>query len=366
MELLTVFEKYLGWCPNAPVISAAPAVLVIPPESIHPAQSGEGGSGGGSGRVRNGIGIAISGMKEMLRDRGLFWFTAMAGFVMLSLIVVEEWAVRNIMSIRPFLFSIHSGDSFLVIDTRLFLIEIIFLSCFTILLAGLVRYRTGKGEGRSQRIREAFNGIGGRIGPLATLSVVMALSGTFLNEIISQSQFLGKIFMTISMAVFYLPYAYYIPDPLSAAIYISVKIMVVNIFLFLVALYVVPVIVVEQKGLVSSFTRSFAVIRKTWQEFLGCVVVFGAIVMGTFAVALVIGQSPFLLDRDFDFFINMSRGQPLMMIVCFLFLTTSWLMMAAGFTAAGIAITDLYSRGTGVRGHSSHGTSSIGLPETAG
>jgi hypothetical protein len=254
----------------------------------------------------------------------------------------------------------------MVIDTRLLLIEMICFSCFTILLAGLVIYRTGNGVGRPHRIREAFTGIGARMGPLAALSVLMALSGTFLYEIISQSQFFGNIFMTFSMAVFYLPYAYYLSDPLSAAIYISVKIMIVTIFLFLVALYVVPVIVVEQKGLVPSLTRSCAVMRGTWREILGCVVVFGAIILGIFAVALVIGQSPFLLDRDFDFFINMSRGQPLMMIFCFLFLTTIWLMMAAGFTAAGIAITDLYSRGTGVRGHSSHGTSSIDLPETAG
>jgi len=35
----------------------------------------------------------------------------------------------------------------------------------------------------------------------------------------------------------------------------------------------------------------------------------------------------------------------LMMTLCFLFLTGCWVMMAAGFTAGGIAITDLYACG---------------------
>ena len=36
----------------------------------------------------------------------------------------------------------------------------------------------------------------------------------------------------------------------------------------------------------------------------------------------------------------------MMMTICFLFLTGCWVMTAAGFVAAGIAVTDLYSCGT--------------------
>ena len=175
----------------------------------------------------------------------------------------------------------------------------------------------------------------------------MALCGTFLYAIISQSQFFGKIVSGISMAVFYLPYAYYLQEtPLHSALFFSFKIMFINIILFLVALYVVPVIVLERKGLVSAFAGSVSLMKKTWRELLGCAIIYSTIVLGVAAIALVIGQSPLLLNHDYDFFINMSRGQPLMMAVCFLFLTACWAMMAAGFTAAGIAITDLYSCGT--------------------
>ena len=349
MEKITVFKEYLGWCPNAPAIRTAPAILVVPPEKIHPAQSGDRGPAGSSGRIGSGVSIATGSLKAMFRDRQLFWFVTLAGLAMLFLIAVEEWTVSNIESPMPFHIDIPIGDSFLpypFLDTRLFLIELICLSFFTILLAGLVLYRAGNRAHKSLTIQEAFAGVGACAGPLGALSIAMALFGIFLYEIISQSQFFGKIIFTIDMAVFYLPYAYYLPDPLSAAIFISVQIMFVNIILFLVAIYVVPVIVLEKKGLVSALAGSLGLMKKTLRELLGCAVVYGAILLGVFAVALVIGQSPLLLNHDYDFFINMSRGQSLMMAICFLFLTGCWVIMAAGFTAGGVAITDLYSCGS--------------------
>jgi hypothetical protein len=349
-RLSELIHAWMGWCPNAPAIHTAPSALVVTPGTIHPAEPGSSGPGGSSGRVRSGIHIAMGSLKAMLRDRRLLWFSVLASLVMLFLIVVEEWTVAHIQSSMPFLIAIPVGNSFLmypflIFDTRLFLVELVCLSCFTILLAALVLYRNEKDTSPSITIRKAFAGVGAYAGPLATLSGMMALSGTLLYEIISQSQFFGKIVMTISMAVFYLPYAYYLPDTLSAAIFISVIIMFINIILFLVALYVVPVIVLEKKGLVPALAGSLSLMKKTWRELLGCAVIYSAIVLVVAAIALVIGQSPYLLNHDFDFFINMSRGQLMMMTVCFLFLTMCWVMMAAGFTAGGIAITDLYACG---------------------
>jgi hypothetical protein len=349
MEITNIFRKYLGWCPDAPAIRTAPTILVLSPQTIHPAEPGGNGSAGSSGRIRDGISIAAGSLMAMLRDRQFLWFVAMAGLVMLFLTAAEEWTVSHIETAMPFLVGIPVGESFLVIDTRLFLIELICMSCFTILLTALVLYRTGNFTCTPLTVRKAFADVGSHAGPLAALSVVLALFGTILYEIVSQSQFFGKIIMTVSMAIFYLPYAYYLPDPLSAAIFFSVIIMVVNIVLFLVALYVIPVTVLEKKGLVPALAGSVTLMKKTWREMLGCVVVFGAIMLGVAAVALVIGQSPLLLNHDYDFFISMSRGQPLMMAVCFLFLIACWVIMAAGSTVAGIAIADLYSCGMDVQ-----------------
>jgi hypothetical protein len=121
--------------------------------------------------------------------------------------------------------------------------------------------------------------------------------------------------------------------------------MLINIFLFLLVLYVIPVIVLEKKGLVPSLAGSFWLMKKTWQEMLGCILVFGVIVIGVSAIALVIGQSPLLLNHDYDFFLNMSRGQVLMTVACYGFLLTCFLLIAVGFTAAGVAIADLYHVG---------------------
>jgi hypothetical protein len=366
-----VIRGWLGWCPNAPAIRTAPAVLMAPSETIHPAQPGDGGSAGSPGRIRHGISIAVGSLKAMFQDRQLLRFTFLSGLVMLFLIAVEDYiATRNayivthldnslstIISYPPedplimydtrfFDITIPFGNSTFSFDIRLFVIEMFCLFCFAVLLAGIIIYRTGKGASRPPTIRESIAGVSAHARPLAALSVTMALLGGLLNAIVFQTQFFGKIIFTIEMAVFNLPYAYYLQgEPIWMALYYSFEIMFINIILFLVVLYVVPVIVLEKKELVPAFAVSVSLMRKTWRELLGCSVIYGVIVLGVAATALVIGQSPYLLSHDFDFFINMSRGQMLMMTVCFLFLSGCWVMLAAGFTAAGIAITDLYACG---------------------
>ena len=343
----TIFE-WMGWCPNAPAMHTAPAVLVVPSVTVNPAQPS--GGAGGSGRIRRGIGIATGSIKTLVREKRLFWFSFLAGLVLLFLIAVEEWTVAHIQSSPPFLMDIPVSDSFL--DTRLFLIELICLSCFTILLACLILHRAGNRAHKSLTIREAFAGVSTHAGPLVALSIALALFGIFLYEIISQSQFFGKIISTIDMAIFYLPYAYYFPNSLTGALYISFKIMFINIFLFLLVLYVIPVIVLEKKGLVPSLAGSFWLMKKTWREMLGCVLVFGAIVLGVAAIALAIGQSPLLLNHDYDFFLQMSRGQVLMTVVCYGFILACGVLMAVGSTVMGIAVTDLYTCGRTDTGHS--------------
>ena len=358
-------HEWLGWCPNAPAIRTTPAVLVVPPEHIHPAQPGGSGPAGNPGRIRDGISIATGSLKAMFRDRQLLRFTFLSGLVMLFLILAEEWNITHLHYIGSSFFSIPVGDTLVFFDTRffmvgmsfgdaivhvdvpLFLINLVCLFCFTSLLANLVLHRADHNANQPVTIRGMFNYVRTHVTTLAALSSMMALFGTLLDAIVFQTQFFGKIVFMMEMAVFNLPYAYYLQgEPIYMALLYSFKIMFINIVLFLVALYVVPFVVLEKKGLVSSLTASFRLMRKTWCEMLGCTVIYGLIVLGIAAVALVIGQSPFLLNHDFDFFINMSRGQPLMMAACFLFLTSCWVLMAAGFTAAGIAITNLYSCGT--------------------
>jgi hypothetical protein len=327
------------------------------PLTANPAQSDSGGTAGGPARIRRGIGIATGSIRTLFRERHLLWFSLLAGLAILFLFVAEGWSVTHYNFIPlPYSIWIPFGDSSLALfNMQLFLIEAICLSCFTGVLAGLVLYRNAGSGKKPVTIRNAFDRVNAHAGSLAALSIVMAILATVLFEIISQSQFIGKIIFTIDMAFLHLPYAYYVPNGISAMYYFSFKIMAINIVLFLLALYVVPGIVLEKKGLLPALAGSITLIKKTWRELLGCILVLGAIVLMVAAIGLLIGQSPLLLNHDYDFFLQISRGQILMTIACYGFLFACGVLMAIGSTALGIAITELYTCGVP--------TASNGIPE---
>ena len=82
-------------------------------------------------------------------------------------------------------------------------------------------------------------------------------------------------------------------------------------------------------------------IQRTWREMLGCILVYGTIIAGVFAVALVIGQLPQVLYQGYSYHAT-ALTHPLMMAVYYGFILACSIIMAAGFTAAGVAISDLY------------------------
>jgi hypothetical protein len=369
-----VIRGWLGWCPNAPHMRTAPAVLLVPPETIPAAQSDGGGHAGRPGRIRDGISIAVASLKALVQDRHLLGFALLSGFVMLFLVLAEAWNNRYIDPTYPV--TVLIGDSSIYLDQQyrwialplgdsnfifflgLFLVELVCISGFIILLTGLIQYRSGIGGKPPFTVRDGLSVVRTSIGPLAALSVGMALLATIAYEIISRSEFLGSIISTI-MNLFWLPYAYYEPPMgmgmgffatlYASAYFFSLEIMAINILLFLAAMYLVPAFVLEKKGLVSSVAGSITLFRRTWREILGCILVFGLISLGIFAVGLLIGQFPALVNNDLDFFISRSRGYFPMMAVCYGFLVACWILMAAGFTAAGVAIADLYRIGKGDR-----------------
>lgn len=341
-RMIKVFEpvrEWMGWCPNPPVVHTAPAVFLVQQETARASVPGGGGSAGGSGGIRSGIRIAAGSIRALYRDRQLLWFAAAAGLVMLVLIGVEEWIITHTESSLPFLVALPLADTNLVIDTRLFLIEGGCLFWFTFLLAGIFLFRNGRWKNPELTIREAVAGVHTRLLPLGALSAVLAVAGTLLCEIISQNQFSGRIIFSITMAVFHLPYAYYLPDDLSGALWVSFKIMAVTMVMIVPALALVPHIVLE-KGLFSALA-GVSFIRKVWRRVLGCGIVFGVILLGVFALALLIGQSPLLLNHDYDFFLQASRGQILMTGICYGFIAACWALMAGGLAAMGIAATDI-------------------------
>lgn len=348
MALLSPFaDRWLGLCPKPPAMHTTAAVLIGQPQIVQPATPDGGGPAVRPGRIRDGIRIARGSIRTLFREEHLLWFSLLAGLVIFFLFVAEGWSVTHYDYLPlPYSIWIPLGNSSLIVfNTQLFLIEAVCLSCFTGLLAGLVFYRNAGCAKMPVTIRKAFAGVNPHAGSLAALSILMAFLATVVFEIISQSQFIGKVIFTIDMALFNLPYAYYVPNGISSMYYFSFKIMAINIVLFLLALYVVPGIVLERKRLLPALAGSITLMKKTWRELLGCILVLGAIILVVVTAGLLIGQSPLLLNHDYDFFLQMSRGQVLMTVACYGFLLTCFLLIAVGFSAAGVAIADLYHVG---------------------
>lgn len=334
-----IAEHWFGLCRKAPAFRTAPALLTTPPETIltdRPDSSG-------SGRIRHGVNIATGSLKTMVRNRYLFGFSFLAGLMMFFLIVAKVWDVQQFNETLPLLITIPFGTSFIVFDPWLFLVELICLSCFTILLAGLVLQQNGNEVKKTVTFSGGVTGAFTHIGPLAVMSLAMALIATMAFGIISGIEVFGDIVMSIQMAIIWIPAAY-IPYGDVMAFFYSFLLLDINTILFLFVLWLVPGIVLKKTGPVPARVGSIPLIQRTWREMLGCILVYGTIIMGVTAVALVIGQLPHMLYQGYSYHATVLT-HPLMTGVYYGFILACSIIMAAGFTAAGVAIADLYNIG---------------------
>jgi len=331
-----------GWCPNAPVIHAAPAVLPVAPGNLDAKGPGSR-SGGTPGRIREGIALAADAIPSVFKNRRLLAFAALFGIVILALAAGETYLIVTAGNAGPFLVSLQIGAETLVLDSRLFLLQLVCLSAFTFLFAALIRYRSRGNSPGPMTIRESFAATGTHTLTLESLAVLMALAGTLLFVVFTRTQFFGKIISDITMTVFYLPYAYYFPNLFGSAIWFSAQVMAIAATEFLLVIGAVPFIVREDAGLLPALAASFRFAKRMWPEILGCVIVCGAIFLVIALTALTIGQSPLLVGHDYDFFLQISRGKILMMAACYGFVAACGVLMATGLAALGIAVADLNS-----------------------
>jgi hypothetical protein len=334
-------DWWLGLCPKAPVMRTSPAVIVNLSEPAH--ESRPDGGAGGPGTVRRGVSIAAASLKTIVRNRYLLVFSLLSGLAMFLLIVAKVWDVQQFHETLPLLITIPFGKSFIVFDPWLFLVELICLSCFAILLTGMVLQRNVNDVKRVVTFRGAFTGAGTHIGPLAVMSLVLALIATIAFGIISGVEFFGDIVMRIQMAIIVIPNAY-IPYGDVMAFFYSFLFLDINMVLFFFVLFLVPVIVLKKKGPGTTRAGLVSLVLTTWREILGCFLVYGTIVLGVVVAALVIGQLPQLLYQGYSYHATVLT-HPLMMVVYYGFILACSFIMAAGFTAAGVAIADLHNIG---------------------
>jgi hypothetical protein len=331
-----IAEHWFGLCRKPPAFRTAPALLTAQQEIIlanRPDSSG-------SGRIRLGASIAAESLKTIVRNRNLVVFTLLSGLAMFFIILAKVWDVQHFDETLPGLITIPFNNSLIVFDPGLFLVEVICLSCFAILLAGLVLQRNENEGKKTVTFREGFAGARTYIAPLAILSLAIALIATIAFGIISEIDFLGDIVMSTQMSIIWIPNAY-IPYGDVMAFFYSFLLLDINTVLFLFTLCLVPGIVLKKTGPVPAPAGLISLIRRTWYEILGCILVYGTLILGVAAAALVVGQLPQMLYQGYSYHATVLT-HPLMAVVYYGFILACSIFMAAGFTAAGIACAKLY------------------------
>lgn len=341
-----VIHGWLGWCPHAPVMHAAQAVPPEAPTATRQAAGPGSGSGGASGRIREGISLAADSITAVFKERSLLGFMALFGAAILVLLAGEAYLLAHTADSPEFLVTLQAGALSLILDGRIFLLQLVCLSVLIIIFAALIQYRLRENSSAPLTIRESFAAIGPHVLTLESLAVLMSFAGTILFAVFTQTQFFGKIIFSITMTMFYLPYAYYFPNLFDMAIWFSAHLIVIAAIEFLVVICAVPFIVRDDAGLGPALASSFRLTKRMWAEILGGLLLCGAVILVTTVVALVIGQSPLLLNHDYDFFLQVSRGKILMMAACYGFVLACGVLAAAGFAALGIAAADLNTLGT--------------------
>jgi len=348
IHISEVIRGWLGWCPNAGTMRTAPAVLMVQHETIHSTQPDGNGPAGSSHRIRHGVSIATGSLKTLVRDRHLLWFALPSGLLMLFLLSVLYWAKASLYYAAPVFIKIPLTNFILWFDAQFLwimavcLILTLFLFCLMILMAGLVLYQNANRSGHPLAIREGYAGARAHAGPLAALSMVMALVGTILYWILGASP-VFRVILSPVMAAFSLPWDFYflfgffLQMPIWETFVSLGTIIFVTLVLFLVLIYVVPVIVLEKKGLIRALAGSGSLVQGTWREILGCILVYGIIVIGVCSIALAIGQYIALLGNH-----AVSVWEE---ILSYGFTLVCWILMAACSTAAGVALADLYRTG---------------------
>lgn len=333
MQIISVIaDRWLGLCRKAPVIRASQTDTDTSSEPSH-GGSPDGGAGG-SRTIRRGTGAARSGVKTLLHNPQLLWFSLLVGLVLagLSLILGALGAVFSSLGWQFFIDSYISqwrffADPFITRwwpgfypdSARLlyslgltsgltFGVELVTAFCLVFLLAGLILSVSSQ----KNRPVSFFSGLTGArkyLGPLAAWSVVVAFAGTLLFVAGQYSYLLSVSFWgsvdnvlnqspfnyVLSPNLFYTLFPYYTLSGESGIGFVSVYsglgntliLSAINVLLFVLTLFVVPLIVLGGKSLKEAVLGSFTLMRKIWGEAAACVLGLGIVVFAALLASLL-------------------------------------------------------------------------------
>ena len=331
----------MGWCPNAPAVRTASMVLVIPSEIVHSSQP-DGGSGG-SGKIQRGISFALSGTKTLVRNRQLLWFSLLTGFVM-AFMFISQYGL-HLLGTYPY----YAIDfpRWLVLT---FIIDLVSVFCLTVLLAGLV-LNISSGEAKPVPFFEGLSRVKDYLRPLTNWSVLIALLGTVIYVPL---HYFGLMRFTLYPFLDQFPFNFilfpevYSTGPIGgtyailSAVTSTVVISGINIILVILTLFVVPLLVLENRQLPEAFAGSVTMMKNVWGELLTCFLILMLIVAASALTSLLFRVVYGIVAPDMLLFWYpgitwMAAAALFMLIVCGLAVVVS--------TVAGIATVDIFKFG---------------------
>lgn len=352
-----IAEHWFGLCRKPPVFHTAKEDMVTLPGSVHEGLP-EGG-GGASGSIRRGLGAALSGMRTLNRNRQLLWFALLAGLV------------KAVNTIGQATFWYLSYNLHMQLDRIVwqFFIELVTMFCLVFLLAGLFLSIPSGKEGFSS----FFEGLAGAKKYKKAIflwSFILALAGILLIIVFSYvparfptpeilflyhngfGHFDSFLFTTLSQYPFNLSrlpptdlfteipgyggrslLLWFYPGFRDALIFSAI-----NLLLFVLTPFVVPLIVLGQKTVREAVAGSFAMIKKTWAEAAACTAFLGIIVYGVFLTYLVIQAAHGMVTPLATYY----RPTDAWVALGLLYYLALFSVVFVGATVGGIAALDLY------------------------
>ncbi|ADN34830.1 hypothetical protein Mpet_0049 [Methanolacinia petrolearia DSM 11571] len=337
-------RKKTAWCPLTETLQTTltePSSGYAPVRSVQP-----GGGGDGVGRrIGRGAGIATRSIKTLINDRKLLWYPLLAGFALFLMYLTEmAFKAYAIMTCSGSYGYWSLGYHYGFVLT--FVVELIFFFCLNYIFAAIV-IDISKNPENPGAVRKSLYSAKNYLKTIAGWSVILAVVATAIYAFVLQQPWHAHLYPALGTTMFQIPFVYYVPILPLATVTAVIEKILVAVPLFVLTLYVIPLLVLEKRSLSGAIAGLAGFFRRTWIEIIVCFLIFATVVVGITLLSPLICMTPLFVDYDYHFFAEYAIP---MAAICFLFLALLWTAAASVFTTTGIAAVDLYKLGKKGRG----------------
>jgi len=306
-------------------------------------------------------------MKTLIHNPQLIWFSLLVGLVLAGHIFAQWVLYAHSYSVQELLFGDSSFAYVLSSFLLTFVVEILTVCGLVFLLAGLALSLSPE-KGCPVSFVHGLKKAKKYLRPLTGWSMIVALTGTLIFITGQNSYLLSTWFPPFSMIptlwsalwhflynvlgespfnyVYYHP-GFYLMSPgdtwgimwaFKSAVTQTLILSAINALLFVLTLFVVPLLVLERKNLKEAFSGSFTLIKMIWSEVAACVLSLGMVLFMVSLTYLLFPGVTAILARD----ITWRAGDE------WIASGTLYMLALAGFafvvaTVGGIAARDLYT-----------------------